>query len=275
MLTTMPRLNFSMKTMKKRKINIWLLPSNFCRQISLYAYGGYSIELKVPYTSSEICIFSPSFDSFNGKYKVNFGINSNQNNHISNLYSKSFYCPYKVGKFDEIVKAKVDEPFVAVFKFNSSLLSKSDNDLKYFENFIFYKRITDQFESNDSSKQISLGSVANCNFSHDCVTSFFPPLEVNVENKKWNSDIELIPLLIVLIASIVGVVLVVFCFKKIKRRIKLNSIKNDISGLIPAKPQNLDITDNNSIESNGNDLKKSDLIDEYFPDKNTDTPNNL
>lgn len=268
-------IKFIKENYDEKYVNIWLLPSHFCSHLSLYAYNSYSIDLKIPYTCPQVCIFSPSFDSQDQKFRVSFGINSLDSNHISSLYIKSFYCPYKTSIYSQIAKAKVKNSFIVDFKFNSSKTikkEKKEDNKKYYDNFIFYKRITNQINQDNAIQKSSIGSVAICNSTHGCVSSFFPPLEVIVEQPNWASNIELIPLSICLGASILFIVLLIILFKKCRKKMRMHSIKDDISGLIPP---NSNISVLSPDNSRGNSLKDSNLIDQYFQDKPSDIPGNL
>ena len=53
---------------------------------------------------------------------------------------------------------------------------------------------------------------------------------------------------------------------------RMHSIKDDISGLIPP---NSNISVLSPDNSRGNSLKDSNLIDQYFQDKPSDIPGNL
>lgn len=251
-------------------VNIWLLPIQFCRSLSLYAYNYYSIDLKIPYTSPEVCIFSPLFDSINSKFKVEFGINSPESDHISSLYTKSYYRPIQTATNSQIVKTKIEGSFIVDFTFNHTYNpSKNIQGQQYYDNFIFFKRMTNQIKNDDDSIQKSaIGSVSKCNSSNGCVSEFFPPMEVLTERPNWASNIEWVPLLILLGALIVFICLSIFCCKKIVKKYKMMKIKEDISGLIPQDNKNQGVI-------NGNELKSTDLIEEYFPDKPAENHDSL
>lgn len=225
----------------KMIVNIWLLPLHLCSNLSLYAYNSYSIDLKIPYTSSEICIFSPSSDSSNNKFKVKFGINSNEPNHISSLYSSSYYCPQTIAKESKIVSTRVYGSYLVEFKFNHSINDSQEiiltptpkpSDINYYLNFIFYKRTTNQVVIDDINLKSSIGSVAKCNSYRGCRSDFFPPLEVHYDEPGLTSNPKIAAYLVFAIVSIIAVIIIIAIFvvriKRQKERINKQKNKDNV-----------------------------------------------
>ena len=167
------------------------------------------------------------------------------------MYTKSFYCPEKIVTGSKILKSKVKGSSIVEFKYNSSIPTENKNT-NFYNNFIFYKRITNQIDNTgNSNSKSSIGSIEKCNSSHGCFSHFFPPLEVNVEDRNWASDIEIGPCLIALLGLIIFVFLICCLCKRIKKKNMMLSIKEDIHSLIPR----------NNNES---------LINAYFPTQLSD-----
>lgn len=124
---------------KEYDVNIWLLPSYLCSNLSIYAYNKYLIDLVFPFTVSPLCIFSPIIDSKNNQFKINYESISKNNSITSSLYTNSFYIPEKTKTSNKIINTKIQGPFFIQFKMNSNF--SKDNPAN---NIIHYQRKTKQ-----------------------------------------------------------------------------------------------------------------------------------
>lgn len=111
--------------------DFWIIPSNHCINPTVFLYGGNELEFKIS-LCNQLCIFSPSFDSKNKKFEIEFGAISQFREHSSFLYSKSVKTADVKKYLNEINKYYVDEAFFIQFHSNYSKYNSND--------FYFYSR---------------------------------------------------------------------------------------------------------------------------------------
>lgn len=174
------KVNITFNTDKEINVNVWLIPSFLCPDLSIYAFDKYLIDIAFPLTTSKICIFSPIIDSL--ETEINYGIIS-QNIHItSSVYTRSFYIPEIKEMSNKSVKAKLKEPYIIQINCDDMLPAKPED---FYNNIIYYKR-----ELNAArSREAQVGIVSNCNSTNGCSSQTNPQIEVSTKNLGWLGDL--------------------------------------------------------------------------------------
>ncbi|KAK8836608.1 hypothetical protein M9Y10_037542 [Tritrichomonas musculus] len=228
----------------QHQINFWIIPSELCSNSSTFVYGSNIIELH--FRNTELCVFSPIFDSNNQKFTIELGVPFDESNHHASIYTKDFVKPYATYYDNDIHSTTVKTGnFV---KFN---LNQNDEKNHY---SIFYRRRTKSIGSPYHQNVCEADSITRCT-SDGCLLDIVD--FVSVECNQYDFENIIVVLVIVsLFLVIVMILLIYFCLRRNKK-------KKDLGNL-----------DNNPLNSENEIYTQSPVPEVIYPAQHPDTMNN-
>lgn len=164
----------STTTNAETQANFWILPKKMCDCSSVYFYGKSKFFF---YTNEvdKLCVFSPSFDSKDCKFDVEFGIYNDYISHLSHLYTDNFNTPDEVNKGDEVKSYQINKAFFVyydrqLYSSNTSLLNSNE-----YHRFVFNRKTkltSDKSYRKKNCDAIDVYKCSNFNCYMDGVSSF-------------------------------------------------------------------------------------------------------
>lgn len=135
------------------RINAWLLPNQYCTNSAIYAYGSRRIRYEKVLSIQEFCIFSPTLDSKNDIFDVNYGIKkSSKLSYGSSLYKLDFETPEQTTIGEEISQYEANGPYYIQFDFDN----QANNET------IIYERKTKAIKFTDIGNKCTINSFYRC-----------------------------------------------------------------------------------------------------------------
>lgn len=232
--------------------NFWIIPSTICPKYSAYVYGTNSIE--VHSDLSQLCIFSPTFDSKSSKFKIESGIPFFSGYHYSLIYTTDFHTPAYVNDGNKIESHTIKTAnFVSYFA-SKKVTNISDKN----EYFTFsYKRRTKTKDVSYNQNYCFADSVYKCSSKECSFTSAFvftDCLDYNIET-------------IVIVGSVVGLVfavtmlVLISCFL-VKRK---KNDENDTLSTVPLNNENNYLIEKDYTQKNINQQYQNEYNNPYNP----------
>ncbi|KAK8843558.1 hypothetical protein M9Y10_024615 [Tritrichomonas musculus] len=176
--------------------NFWIIPSDLCQCPSSYVYGKQIVNTHI--INSQLCVFSPIFDSKNQKFKIESGIPFDSLDHYTSFYTVNYQKPDFIN-YDNIIESHefTTGNFVKFSSSDLTLNSPKPNDIEDTET-LFYKRQTKIKSSSHSENICVVEPFLRCN-SNGCISD-----TINIDFKKCS---ESGPNVVVITVACVGSVL--------------------------------------------------------------------
>lgn len=244
--------------------NMWIIPSEICQKSSIFTYGSNSI--KITSSITQLCIFSPTFDSSNQKFKIESGIPFDSSFHYTLIYTNNFSNPdflnygnkietYKF-KNGNLVKFYSSSPYY-IENYTSSGL-KSSNEYYSF----FYKRKTKTGKIAFTQNECFSDSIYECD-SKGCVYNRIP-----TNLLCFDYDIEAIVIVGSIIGAVfaIGMLVMISCFIVKKKKTKKEN--NGILNTVPLRNENSiadDYTNQNYPQTPKDVYEQDEYINPYNP----------
>lgn len=231
------------KNLNKIAVNLWILPIDLCPKSSIFGVSGKDIYANIMpshFNSYSICAFNPIFESQINNFKIQFGIElqNDLNNSFSFLYSNDFNHPEKiVNGYDNSQYYLQKNPYFIKYVIlkhenSSKQISYKDDQAK-----IIFKKIVNENKSKNSTCKVSAiysCTSSNCqdensnigNIDYKCVS-----LSVFI----WTTSSNLGVMIAVFILNVIF--LLIYCFRQ-------GCLCNDEEPLLNQNPQQPLLTPN-------------------------------
>ncbi|KAK8895505.1 hypothetical protein M9Y10_023972 [Tritrichomonas musculus] len=142
-------------------VNAWLIPSKYCSNAAMYAYGSHKIKYQSSLSIQDFCIFSPTLDSKNNDFIVDFGLNNtSKQTYNSELFRLDFDSPQQSTTGDQLVNYESDGPYYIQFNFDSD----SNNET------IIYERRTKTISFKDKENKCTINPFYRCSVIDNAIT---------------------------------------------------------------------------------------------------------
>ena len=135
------------------QINAWLLPNNLCSNSAIYTYGSHKIKYENTLSIPDFCIFSPTLDSKNNNFEIEYGIkNASKKTYTTSLYKSDFDTQLQSTIGEEIVEYESDGPLLIQFNFDN----QANNET------IIYERETKEIKFADWTNKCTINPFYRC-----------------------------------------------------------------------------------------------------------------
>lgn len=202
------------------RADFWILPSSLCPKSSSYAYGSNIVEILA--RGTQLCVFSPTFDSKNQKFSIEAGIPLITGYHYTSFYTTNYDKPDYLISTDEIQSITIKTG--SFVKFYSNFID-DDGDRLY---SIFFRRKTKSIKVSENDNKCEVNAITRCSFE-GCILDYVDFVSVKC-NKIDVLNITVASVISgIMVLVILSLVISMYCRSKKKKNLNINEepLNND------------------------------------------------